>query len=65
MTLTLSHFSAVLVFAFFASIVIGITHKNTRQEMIRYGLQHFVVLVIGTIILGWAMTALRYFATKP
>lgn len=64
MSLTLSHFSAVLVFAFFASIVIGITHKNTRAEMVRYGLQHFAVLVIGTILLGWAMAALRYFATR-
>ncbi len=65
MTLTLSHFSAVLVFAFFASIVIGITHKNTRAEMIRYGLQHFAVLVVGTILVGWVMAGLRYFVTKP
>ena len=64
MTLTLSHFSAALVFAFFASIVFGITQKNTKPEMVRYGIQSFVFFVVGTILAGWAMAALRYFAIK-
>ena len=64
MTLTLSHFSAALVFAFFASIVFGITQKNTKPEMVRYGIQSFVFFVIGTVLAGWAMAALRYFAIK-
>ena len=64
MTLTLSHFSAALVFALFASIVFGITQKNTKPEMIRYGIQSFIFFVVGTILAGWAMAALRYFAIK-
>lgn len=64
MTMTLSHFSAAVVFALFASIVFGITQKNTKQEMIRYGIQSFIFFVVGTILAGWAMAALRYFAIK-
>lgn len=64
MTITLSHFSAAIVFAFFASIVFGVTQKNTRPEMIKYGIQSFVFFVVGTIVAGWAMALLRNFATK-
>ena len=38
MTIPLSHFSAAFVFALFASIVFGITHRETTRDMIRYGL---------------------------
>ena len=65
MGITLSHFSAALVFSFFASIVFGITQKNTKPEMIRYGFQSFAFFVVGTIVAGWAMALLRYWATKP
>ena len=64
MSITLSHFSAAIVFAFFASIVFGITQKNTKPEMIRTSLQSFIFFVVGTILAGWAMAALRYFAIK-
>jgi hypothetical protein len=64
MTMTLSHFSAAVVFALFASIVFGITQKNTKPEMVRYGIQSFIFFVVGTILAGWAMAALRYFAIK-
>ena len=64
MTLTLSHFSAAIIFAFFASVVFGITQKNTKPEMIRYGIQSFIFFVVGTILAGWAMAALRSFAIK-
>lgn len=64
MTLTLSHFSAAVIFAFFASVVFGITQKNTREEMIRFAVKHFFGLLALTILAGWAMAALRYFATK-
>ncbi len=35
--LHLSHFSAAIIFALFASIVFGITQRNTTREMVRYG----------------------------
>ncbi len=60
MTLTLSHFSAALIFAVFASIVFGITQRNTTREMVRYGLYCFAMFVGGVIVAGWAMWALRH-----
>jgi len=32
-----THFAAVVLFAFFASIVFGITQRETPRRMIRYG----------------------------
>jgi hypothetical protein len=58
-TITLNHFSAALVFAVFASIVFGITHRETTREMIRYGLYCFAMFVGGVIVAGWAMWLLR------
>jgi len=65
MTLTLSHFSAAVVFAFFASIVFAITQKNTKPEMVRYFIKCFLFFVVGTIAGGWLMAGVRYFVTKP
>ena len=58
--MTLSHFTAALVFAFFASIVFGITQRSELREMIKYGAKCFVFFVIGTIAAGWAMWILRH-----
>ncbi len=58
--MTLSHFSAVLVFALFASTVFGITHRNTPREMFRYGLKCFAFFVVGTIAGGWVMWVIRH-----
>jgi hypothetical protein len=60
MTIQLSHFSGALVFAFFASIVFGITQRNQRAEMIKYGAYCFVLFVVGTIAAGWVMWLLRH-----
>ena len=58
--MTLSHFTAALVFAFFASIVFGITQRSEQREMIKYGAKCFVFFVLGTIAAGWAMWLLRH-----
>ena len=50
-----SHFAAVLLFALFASIVFGITQRNTTQRMVRYGLYCFVLFVGAAIVLSWLM----------
>ncbi len=60
MTLTLSHFSAALVFAVCASVVFGITQRNTRREMVRYGAYCFALFVVGVIAAGWAMWLIRH-----
>lgn len=59
MTLALSHFSAALLFSVFASIVFGITQRNTTRDQIRYGLYCFAMFVGGVIVAGWVMWILR------
>ena len=59
MTLTLSHFSAAVVFAFFTSIVFGITQRNTVEEQIRYGVKCFFMFVGGVFVAGWLMWLVR------
>lgn len=59
MTLELSHFSAAVLFAVFASVVFGITQRNTSRDMIRYGLYCFAMFVGGVIVAGWVMWILR------
>jgi len=58
-TITLSHFSAAFVFATFASIVFGITHRDTTRDMVRYGLYCFAMFLGGVMVAGWAMWVLR------
>jgi hypothetical protein len=59
MTIQLTHFSAALVFALFASVVFGITHRETTRDMVRYGLYCFVLFMGGVFLAGWAMWLLR------
>jgi hypothetical protein len=59
MNLELSHFGAAVLFAVFASVVFGITQRNTSREMIRYGLYCFAMFVGGVIVAGWVMWILR------
>jgi hypothetical protein len=59
MTVTLNHFSAALAFSIFASIVFGITHRDTTREMFRYGVYCFAMFLGGTIVAGWLMYLLR------
>lgn len=57
--MTLTHFSAAVVFALFTSIVFGITQKNTPKEMVQYGLYCFAMFVGGVFIAGWLMWLIR------
>ncbi len=60
MSLQFSHFTAALVFAFFASIVFGITQRSTQREQLVYGAQCFAFFLLGTIAGGWLMWLLRH-----
>jgi hypothetical protein len=60
MTIQLSHFTSALLFAVFASVVFGITQRNTRRDMVRYGAYCFALFVAGVIVAGWAMWLLRH-----
>ena len=57
MTLELSHFTAAVLFSVFASVVFGITQRNTAREQIRYGLYCFVLFVGGVIRRGMGHVA--------
>ena len=59
MSLNLSHFSAAVVFALFASVVFGITQRSTTMEQIKYGLYCFALFVGGVFAAGWVMWLLR------
>jgi hypothetical protein len=59
MTLELSHFSAAFLFAVFASVVFGITQRNTSREQVRYGLYCFSMFIGGIFLAGWIMWLLR------
>jgi hypothetical protein len=50
-----SHFAAVLLFALFASVVFGITQRETPRRMVRYGLYCFALFVGSAIVLSWVM----------
>ena len=50
-----SHFLAVVLFALFASVVFGITQRETPAKMVRYGLYCFVLFVGSAIVLSWLM----------
>jgi len=58
-TISLSHFSAAVLFALFASVVFGITQRNTTMEQVRYGLYCFALFVGGVFAAGWVMWLLR------
>jgi len=50
-----SHFTAILFFALFASIVFGITMRETPRRMFRYGAYCFILFVGSAIVLSWVM----------
>jgi hypothetical protein len=60
MTLHLSHFTSAIIFAVFASIVFGITQRNTTRDMVRYGAYCFALFVGGVIAAGWVMWILKH-----
>ena len=56
----LSHFSALLIYAFFASIVFGITQRAEPRMMIRFGAFCFGLFAVSAIVVSWGMWALKH-----
>lgn len=56
----LSHFSALLIYAFFASIVFGITQRAEPKMMIRFGAFCFGLFVVGAIAVSWGMWLIKH-----
>lgn len=59
MTIQLTHFSAAFVFALCASVVFGITHRETTRDMVRYALYCFAMFLGGVLAAGWVMWLIR------
>ena len=57
--MSLSHFSAMLLFALFTSVVFGITQRSQPRMMIRFGAMCFALFVGGTIAASWLMWLIR------
>jgi len=55
MTLGLTHFEAALLFALFASVVLGVVTKKTDRERLRYGIRCFVYFMVALFAIGWLM----------
>ena len=53
-----SHVASVVLFALFASVVFGITQRETPQRMFRYGIYCFALFVGSAIVLSWVMYAI-------
>ena len=60
LAMQVSHFSAAAIFAFFASIVFGITQRNTSRDMMRYGAYCFAVFIVGMFVAGWVMWLIHH-----
>ncbi len=52
---TLSHFEAALLFAFFTSIVLGVVTKKDDRDRLTYGLKCFGYFLVALFGLGWLM----------
>ena len=60
LALQVSHLTAAVTFAFFASVVFGITQRSTPRDMLRYGAYCFAVFVVGMFAAGWIMWLLHH-----
>lgn len=56
----MTHFSAVLLFALFASVVFGITQRSQPKMMVRFGAYCFVLFVGSVIVMSWVMWAIKH-----
>lgn len=50
-----TYFTAVVLFALFASVVFGITQREEPKKMLRYGAYCFTMFVGAAIVLSWLM----------
>ena len=55
-----SHFTAVLLFATFASIVFGITQRSTPKTMFRYGVYCWTLFVFSVVAGSWIMYFIKH-----
>ena len=57
--MNLSHFSAVLLFSLFTSVVFGITQRAEPKKMVRFAALCFALFIVGTVAASWAMWLIK------
>ena len=53
--MALSHFAAMLLFAFLVSVVFGLLSKDTPRDRVIYGAKVFGAFMGIALLLGWVM----------
>ncbi len=59
MNLSLNHFQMSLLFALFASVMLGLVTKRTDRARVRYGLYCFGCFILALFGIGWFMRLLH------
>jgi hypothetical protein len=57
---TISHFTAVVLFSLCTSIVFGITQRAEPRMMVRFGAYCFALFIAGTIAASWLMWLIKH-----
>lgn len=55
MPVNFSHFQVALLFALFASVILGLVTKRTDRERLRYGAYCFGCFMAALFGIGWVM----------
>lgn len=50
-----SHLQVAILFALFASVVMGLVGRSSNRERVSYGLYCFVYFLGAVFVLGWLM----------
>ena len=56
--MTLTHFPAMLLFAFFASVVFGVLARGTPRDCLIYGAKVFAAFIGIGLVLAWVLYVL-------
>ena len=59
MEINLDHFEVSIIFALFASVILGLVTKRTDRERARYGLYCFGCFMLALFGIGWFMRLLH------
>ena len=53
--MVISHFTALVLFSFFVSVVFAILSKENLRDQVIYGAKVFIAFVGIALLLGWIM----------
>ena len=56
----MSHFTALLLYAFFASIVFGITQRADPRRMVQFGAMCFGGFIAAAVVVSWGMWLIKH-----